>query len=81
MLSYFLENRLTDGGEVVNLTRRLLFTPKKINEVYTINLLKKQKFIQQDIHQRFAKGDLGHVAFICLRFHSFLAAHPDGISD
>jgi hypothetical protein len=29
-LSHFLDNRLTDGGEVVNLTRRPPFTPKKI---------------------------------------------------
>jgi hypothetical protein len=26
-LPHFLDNRLTDGGEVVSLTRRLLFTP------------------------------------------------------
>jgi hypothetical protein len=27
---YFLDNRLTDGGEVVSLTRRPPFTPRKI---------------------------------------------------
>jgi hypothetical protein len=30
MLTYFLENRLTYGGESVTLTRRAPFTPKKI---------------------------------------------------
>jgi hypothetical protein len=29
-LPHFLDNRLTDGGEVVSLTRRLPFTPRKI---------------------------------------------------
>jgi hypothetical protein len=29
-LPHFLDNRLTDGGEVVSLTRRLSFTPRKI---------------------------------------------------
>jgi hypothetical protein len=29
-LSHFLDNRLTVGGEVVNLTRRPVFTPRKI---------------------------------------------------
>jgi hypothetical protein len=29
-LPHFLENRLTDGGEVVSLTRRQPFTPRKI---------------------------------------------------
>jgi hypothetical protein len=29
-LPHFLDNRLTDGGEVVSLTRRPLFTPQKI---------------------------------------------------
>jgi hypothetical protein len=29
-LPHSLDNRLTDGGEVVNLTRRPLFAPKKI---------------------------------------------------
>jgi hypothetical protein len=27
MLTQFLDNRLTDGGEIVSLTRRPLFTP------------------------------------------------------
>jgi hypothetical protein len=30
-LSHFLDNRLTDGGEVVSLTRRPLFTSRKIS--------------------------------------------------
>jgi hypothetical protein len=30
MLSHFLDNRLTDGGEVVSLKRRAPFTTKKI---------------------------------------------------
>jgi hypothetical protein len=29
-LPHFLENRLTDGGEVVNFTRRPPFAPRKI---------------------------------------------------
>jgi hypothetical protein len=29
-LSHFLDNRLTDGDEVVSLTRRPPFTPRKI---------------------------------------------------
>jgi hypothetical protein len=29
MLPYFLDNRLTDGGEVVSLTHRLPFTPQE----------------------------------------------------
>jgi hypothetical protein len=29
-LPHFLDNRLTDGGEVVSRTRRLPFTPRKI---------------------------------------------------
>jgi hypothetical protein len=29
-LPHFLDNRLTDGGEVVSLTRRRPFTPRKI---------------------------------------------------
>jgi hypothetical protein len=29
-LPHFLENRLTDGGQVVSLTRRQPFTPRKI---------------------------------------------------
>jgi hypothetical protein len=29
-LPHFLDNRLTDGGEVVSLTRQLPFTPRKI---------------------------------------------------
>jgi hypothetical protein len=29
-IPHFLDNRLTDGGEVVSLTRRPLFTPRKI---------------------------------------------------
>jgi hypothetical protein len=29
-LSHFLDSRLTDGGEVVSLTRRWAFTPRKI---------------------------------------------------
>jgi hypothetical protein len=29
-LPHFLGNRLTDGGKVVNLTRRPLFNPRKI---------------------------------------------------
>jgi hypothetical protein len=29
-LPHFLDNRLTDGGEVVSLTRRPPFTPRKI---------------------------------------------------
>jgi hypothetical protein len=29
-MPHFLDNRLRDGGEVVNLTRRLPFTPRKI---------------------------------------------------
>jgi hypothetical protein len=29
-LPYFLDNRLTDGGKVVSLTRRPPFTPRKI---------------------------------------------------
>jgi hypothetical protein len=29
-LPHFLDNRLTDGGEVVRLTRRPPFTPRKI---------------------------------------------------
>jgi hypothetical protein len=29
-LPYFLHNRLTDGGEVVSLTRRPPFIPRKI---------------------------------------------------
>jgi hypothetical protein len=29
-LPHFLENRHTDGGEVVSLTRRPAFTPRKI---------------------------------------------------
>jgi hypothetical protein len=29
MLPHFLDNRLTDGGEVVNLTRRSPFTPQE----------------------------------------------------
>jgi hypothetical protein len=29
-LPHFLDNRLTDGGELVSLTRRALFTPRKI---------------------------------------------------
>jgi hypothetical protein len=33
-LSHFLENRLTDGGEVVSLTRRQPFTPRKIPGTY-----------------------------------------------
>jgi hypothetical protein len=28
-LSHFLDNRLTDGGKVVSLTRRPLFTPQE----------------------------------------------------
>jgi hypothetical protein len=30
-LPHFLDSRLTDGGEVVSLTRRLPFTPRKIH--------------------------------------------------
>jgi hypothetical protein len=30
MLPHVLDNRLTDGGEVISLTRRLLFTPWEI---------------------------------------------------
>jgi hypothetical protein len=33
-LPYFLENRLTDGSEVVSLTRRSLFTPRKIPDTH-----------------------------------------------
>jgi hypothetical protein len=29
--THFLENRLTDGGEVVSITRRPPFTPRKIH--------------------------------------------------
>jgi hypothetical protein len=29
MLSHFLDSRLTDGGKVVSLTRRLPFTPQE----------------------------------------------------
>jgi hypothetical protein len=29
-LPYFPDNRITDGGEAVSLTRQLLFTPRKI---------------------------------------------------
>jgi hypothetical protein len=29
-LPYFLDNRLTDGGEVISFTRRLPFIPRKI---------------------------------------------------
>jgi hypothetical protein len=29
-IPHFLDNRLTDGGEVVSLTRRPFFTPRKI---------------------------------------------------
>jgi hypothetical protein len=29
-LPHFLDNRLTDGGKVVSLTRQLPFTPRKI---------------------------------------------------
>jgi hypothetical protein len=29
-IPHFLDNRLTDGGEVVSLTRRPSFTPRKI---------------------------------------------------
>jgi hypothetical protein len=31
-LAHFLGNRLTDGGEVVSLTRRPLFTPQEDSE-------------------------------------------------
>jgi hypothetical protein len=31
---YFLDNRLTDGGEAVNLTRRPPFTPRKVPGTY-----------------------------------------------
>jgi hypothetical protein len=30
-LPHFLDSRLTDGGEVISLTHRLLFTPRKIH--------------------------------------------------
>jgi hypothetical protein len=30
-LPHFLDHRLTDGGEVVSLTRQLFFTPRKIS--------------------------------------------------
>jgi hypothetical protein len=30
VLPHFVDNRLTDGGEVINLTRRPPFTPMKI---------------------------------------------------
>jgi hypothetical protein len=30
-LQHFADNRLTDGGEIVGLTRRLPFTPRKIS--------------------------------------------------
>jgi hypothetical protein len=30
----FLDNRLTDGGEVVSLTHRPLFTPRKIPDTH-----------------------------------------------
>jgi hypothetical protein len=33
-LPHFLDNRLTDGDEIVNLTRRTLFTPWKIAGTY-----------------------------------------------
>jgi hypothetical protein len=33
-LPHFLDNRLTDGGEIVGLTRRPLFTPRKILDTH-----------------------------------------------
>jgi hypothetical protein len=36
-LSHFLDNRLTDGGEVVSLMRRPPFTPRKIRDSVTDN--------------------------------------------
>jgi hypothetical protein len=33
-LPHFLENRLTDGGEVVSLIRRPPFTPRKIPDTH-----------------------------------------------
>jgi hypothetical protein len=33
-LQYFLDNRLNDGGEVVSLTRRPSFTPRKISGIH-----------------------------------------------
>jgi hypothetical protein len=33
-LPHFLENRLTDGGEIVSLTRRSLFTHRKIPDTH-----------------------------------------------
>jgi hypothetical protein len=34
---HFLKNRLTDGGEIVSLTRRPLFTPGKIPGTYVLD--------------------------------------------
>jgi hypothetical protein len=33
-LPHFLDNRLTDGGEVVSITRRPFFTPRKIPDTH-----------------------------------------------
>jgi hypothetical protein len=36
ILPRFLDNRLTDGGEVVSLTRRPPFTPRKIRGTHVL---------------------------------------------
>jgi hypothetical protein len=38
MIPYFLDSRLTDGGEVVSLTRRPRFTPRKIPPCQSFNV-------------------------------------------
>jgi hypothetical protein len=40
-LPHFLDNLLTDGGEVVRITRRLSFTPRKIHGTHFCQILSR----------------------------------------
>jgi hypothetical protein len=47
-LPHFLDSRLTNGGEVVSLTRRPLFTPRKIPSIRLCYRLNQPQGLNKD---------------------------------